>query len=1644
MRFFFILSVIPLIGGVQEYDTAASDSLPPRVNGRTMKLYGHQRPQPVRCLQDGFQADPVDCTVFYRCVSAGRSRYNVYRCGPGTIYDPEIEICNHQQNTKRSECGIIPIPSLQSVQSNHDNEIDFELPAPFPLSTSKSTTVDKLTEKTTITSSKTTTPIHQPLANYISFETFQPSANNICSKDGFTGDNKDCSKFYRCVSNGRGGYIQYEFTCSEGTIWDEELQACNHPWATKRSKCQENIKQVENKHSSYLYTPPMSDPPIYTLEHSIVQDQIRVEFLNNTKYGERVKKKQDNDAVRINEYFINKDIITTTANYFFTRQPAATNIVPANNDKLYPYNYLNSFSENVSSEQHTQEKVYNTTKSPLSDYNKSKCIVDGFMGDQNDQRKFYRCVDDGKGGYSKYEFSCGEGTVWDSKIESCNHAWQVNDYDSDGNNLGDNSTRNNTVIEMVTQAPITRQPENENENNYNYNEPEFTTIRNYSLSYTTEQSTSNSNLCKSSGFIGDINDCKKFYRCVDDGKGNFMIYEFSCGQGTGWDPKIEACNHMWAIDHCHFKNENKKTTLKEIQYTENELTGSENSVGHGYHTYTVTSTSTYHYSDKTDICTKEGFVGDPDNCKKFYRCVNNEGRGFIQYEFSCGEGTIWDSEINSCNHEKDVKNCNKKQSLNSSKEESSSTITFNEEVSTSKPTTITVENKSPGNNSCTSDGFFPDHKNCTKFYRCVSDEKGGYTKYEFVCGEGTVWDDDVQSCNHKSENRMCEAHTTKKPMQTNQIGTTAMMSESTSTIKTSMVSMTSNSDFEECTDEGFYANMKDCKKFYRCVRNDKGSFLKYDFTCGEGTVWIQEIQSCDHKTNFIDCKNGNSIISSSTISAENIPETSVVTISQSTNKQEDEYPTESVSTHKPSKGNRCMSEGYFGNEEDCKKFYRCVDNGSGGFTKYNFVCGEGTAWDTDLQTCNHENKIQNCKHFSSGTKPTETYENDIDDSKTTDKLSDTTTMKSSSKLPQEYKSDKCDQEGYFGNKKNCKKFYRCVDNGNGMYTKYDFDCGEGTIWDQDITACNHPRDVVKPTCEEFDKEDITTKSPEPQTTSQISSSASSTVATNNVTEKPSDCSKNDSFKDTSVNCPKEGFYANPCDCKKFYRCVDWDGTGEKFSVYHFDCGEGTIWDPALETCNYEDSVYPRRDCTCKQSVSETTLKTTTQEFTTQEEMMTQQTTQKEITTTETTTTQVTTQSETITSENDITTQRSTTEQETIETEPTTQGFTTQEETTTQLTTHSFETEQPTTGKETTTQDTTKESETTTQETTPHETTTYMTTAIESSTQESTIKEETTTKQSTKEQESTTQEITTEQEATTQEFTTEQEATTQEFTTEQELTTQQTATEQEVTTQESSTESESSVEHSTTEQESTTQETTTQQYITTEQQSTTSEEMTTQVSTESSTDETNTENSTHQYETDGTTPEEHTTESSSHKQCPEIDDDQYLFICETGFRRHHKYCNLFYQCSEEKDTYEVKIAVFTCPNNTIYDETKIKCVDESEADEKCDGKTAERRRYKHLHPNSQKSMVVSRDLHRCTASGHYPFEKGNECSSVFMNCVASNKGEVSPYLYRCPTNYVYWSVSRRCEPIAKLAHCRNLQKDWSRRREIPIERINIAT
>ena len=57
-------------------------------------------------------------------------------------------------------------------------------------------------------------------------------------------------------------------------------------------------------------------------------------------------------------------------------------------------------------------------------------------------------------------------------------------------------------------------------------------------------------------------------------------------------------------------------------------------------------------------------------------------------------------------------------------------------------------------------------------------------------------------------------------------------------------------------------------------------------------------------------------------------------------------------------------------------------------------------------------------------------------------------------------------------------------------------------------------------------------------------------------------------------CSQVGFFRNPSDCTKFYRCVDFWQNGRELTIFHFDCPNGTVFDETVSVCNWPQAAPP--------------------------------------------------------------------------------------------------------------------------------------------------------------------------------------------------------------------------------------------------------------------------------------------------------------------------------------------------------------------------------------------------------------------------------------------------------------------------------------
>lgn len=91
-------------------------------------------------------------------------------------------------------------------------------------------------------------------------------AEDECKANGFFRNSEDCTRFYRCVDlTGRGYFQKYTFSCPVGTVFDENVQVCNHKWAAppceNKMEEGEGDKQEEEEDSVNLH--PILDLLLY-------------------------------------------------------------------------------------------------------------------------------------------------------------------------------------------------------------------------------------------------------------------------------------------------------------------------------------------------------------------------------------------------------------------------------------------------------------------------------------------------------------------------------------------------------------------------------------------------------------------------------------------------------------------------------------------------------------------------------------------------------------------------------------------------------------------------------------------------------------------------------------------------------------------------------------------------------------------------------------------------------------------------------------------------------------------------------------------------------------------------------------------------------------------------------------------------------------------------------------------------------------------------------------------------------------------------------------------------------------------------------------------------------------------------------------
>lgn len=179
----------------------------------------------------------------------------------------------------------------------------------------------------------------------------------------------------------------------------------------------------------------------------------------------------------------------------------------------------------------------------------------------------------------------------------------------------------------------------------------------------------------------------------------------------------------------------------------------------------------------------------------------------------------------------------------------------------------------------------------------------------------------------------------------------------------------------------------------------------------------------------------------------------------------------------------------------------------------------------------------------------------------------------------------CADVGFF-RAEDCTAFYRCVDfYGIGKFTKFDFQCPGGLVFDESLSVCNWP--WASAPCEEPTTvgEEITTVGEEMTTVGEEMTTGGEDITTLEPedTAEPEEGSDNEEGaeeEEDSQNviivpsfdftCTGEGLFGHDSNCAKFWLCKESDGNLEPAELYR--CPDGYSFDDSILRCQKEEDV----------------------------------------------------------------------------------------------------------------------------------------------------------------------------------------------------------------------------------------------------------------------------------------------------------------------------------------------------------------------------------------------------------------------------------------------------------------------------------------
>lgn len=904
---------------------------------------------------------------------------------------------------------------------------------------------------------------------------------------------------------------------------------------------------------------------------------------------------------------------------------------------------------------------------------KPTCDKEGFFRHPDSCYRFYRCVHlNDTDEYVVYEFNCPEGLVFDERYSTCNWPADAPPCDgavSDGDSRSPNakpddhsasgSDGNTKPGDDEAKPPSgSKQPSQQGGGSGS----ESADTQDQSQSGTGQGTTpEQSGLpCSKDGFFRNPRDCRKFYRCVevnsDSGDGDYAVYQFDCPEGLVFDERYSTCNWPDAAPPCVGGQQGKpgsdsdndgprdtstSSSLQEThatEMTETDSTVSSTDTGApGTDAQTSSTTGTGQASTGTTGTDMQATSTTMQDATGHMGATSTSGTeaGSTATGTPTGSTTdAWtDSSMSTTATDPDITPASTGTGemtstgagmTSTTSADTSATDSGRDDEGTSSPgssteptagkdcdnaTSDTSPSKDPSGRpsslACTRTGFFRHPKDCGKFYRCVDFHQNGmdYVVYQFDCPEGLVFDERYSTCNWPDQAPPCEGGSPgeRKP---------GRPSSQSSPDKPSGPSSPSGPSGEagpsgplggparpsgpagppvpteprrppggpsgssgpsgapsgapsrpsgpgqtnlHCAREGFFRHPEDCGRFYRCTdTSGTGALSIYEFDCPKGLAFDERFSVCNWPQNVPGCGD----TGSKQPEGERPP-------------GEGAKPADESEDH-PSGGTSSQGSVSSPTDED--------EQPSGGSS--NPSGSEAPGYPEETQTPSRETSGDSTGGSPGGPASQPSDDSAHDPSNDPDDRPEDSPADSPAR---DGCSPTCTKEGFFRNPANCNKFYRCVDHrGDSDFVMYHFDCPEGTVFDERHSVCNWPHDAPpcdtgtgggKNQCAQQPGDQIGQPQPEEPPTdgeapppSQAGPSAMPPTAQGPMHQrgpKPADASQ----------CTRTGFFRNPSDCNKFYRCVDPYQDGN-YVVYEFDCPAGLVFDERYSVCNWPQNAPP--------------------------------------------------------------------------------------------------------------------------------------------------------------------------------------------------------------------------------------------------------------------------------------------------------------------------------------------------------------------------------------------------------------------------------------------------------------------------------------